>query len=84
MNQDTGEVQVTDGYDVGVTSVILDKKSISITKGKTVSLKATVAPSNATDKAVTWKSNNFQIATVTQQGVVTGVKAGTATITVVT
>lgn len=43
--------------------------------GKTVSLTATVAPSNATDKTVTFKSADDTLATVDNQGVVTGVKA---------
>lgn len=43
--------------------------------GNTVALTATVAPSNATDKTVTFKSADETLATVDNQGVVTGVKA---------
>ena len=46
-----------------------------------MTLKATVYPSTLADKSVTWKSSNTSIATVTAEGKVKGVKAGSATIT---
>ena len=64
---------------VDVTSVTLSKTSASVAKGSTVTLTATVAPSNATNKSITWSSSNSSVATVSG-GVVTGVSAGTATI----
>ena len=67
-----------------VTGVKLNKKSQTIAVGKTAALKATVSPSNAISKEVTWKSSNTSVATVNSKGVVTGKKAGTATITVTT
>ena len=67
------------------TSVSLNKTSATLTsKGATVSLTATVSPSNATDKSVTWKSSNTSVATVSSSGVVTAVANGTATITATT
>lgn len=51
--------------------------------GNTVALTATVAPSNATDKTVTFKSADETLATVDNQGVVTGVKATEPDTTVV-
>jgi uncharacterized protein YjdB len=51
--------------------------------GDTVTLTATVIPSTATNKAVTWSSSAEGVATV-ENGVVTGVSAGSATITVTT
>ncbi len=69
---------------VAVTSVKLDKSEAALTVGGTVTLVATVAPENATNKKMTWKSDKTDIATVDANGKVTGVKAGTATITVTT
>ncbi len=65
---------------VDVTSVTLNKTSASVEKGSTVTLSAAVAPSNATNKTITWNSSNTAVATVSG-GVVTGVAKGTATIT---
>lgn len=65
---------------VEVSSVSLNKTSVDIVTGKTTTLKATVKPSNAEDKTVTWSSSNPSVATVSN-GKVTGVKEGTAKIT---
>jgi uncharacterized protein YjdB len=67
---------------VAVTSVTLDENAIELIEGRTRQLVATVLPSNATDKSVTWSSSNNDIATVTSDGTVTAVSTGTATITV--
>ncbi|MBR5355988.1 MAG: Ig-like domain-containing protein, partial [Lachnospiraceae bacterium] len=66
------------------TGVTLNKTSYEMSKGKTVTLKATVKPSNATNKKVTWKSSKTSVATVDSSGNVTAVAKGTATITVTT
>ena len=68
---------------IAVTSVSLSSNSETIKVGKTVTLTPTISPSNATNKNVTWTSSNTSIATVSG-GVVTGVAAGQATITVTT
>ena len=67
-----------------VASVSLDKTSITLTVGETQTLTATITPDNASDKSVTWSSSDATVATVDQDGKVTAVKAGNATITVTT
>lgn len=68
---------------VVVTGVTLDVTSATLIAGGTVTLTPTVAPSNATNKAVSWSTSNAEVATVSN-GVVTAVAVGTATITVTT
>ena len=65
---------------VSVTGVTLNKTSTSLYVGDTETLTATVAPDNATNKAVTWTSSNPSVATV-ENGVVTALARGTAVIT---
>ena len=67
-----------------VTGVKLDKTSVTLEKGKIVTLTATINPANATNKKVTWTSSNAKIAAVDTNGKVTAKAAGTATITVTT
>ena len=68
---------------VSVTGVSLDKATLELYTGDTATLTATVEPDNATNKAVTWESSDTTVATV-QDGTVTAVKAGEATITATT
>lgn len=65
---------------VEVTGVSLSQTTLSIAKGGTTTLTATVGPHNATDKTVTWSSSNSSVATV-NNGTVNAVAVGTATIT---
>ena len=69
---------------INVTGVSLNKTSTSLEAGATETLSATVAPSTATDKTVTYSSSDKEVATVTNAGKVTAVKAGNADITVTT
>ncbi|OUP56919.1 Ig-like domain-containing protein [Pseudoflavonifractor sp. An184] len=69
---------------VPVTGVTLNKTSTSLYVGDTEILTATVEPSDATNKNVTWSSDDTSVATVDASGRVTAVSAGTATITVTT
>ncbi len=64
-----------------VTGVNLSQSSFNLDPGSTQTLTATVLPSSATDPAVVWFSSDENVASVSQDGVVTGVHAGTATIT---
>ncbi|MFA7098240.1 MAG: Ig-like domain-containing protein, partial [Gammaproteobacteria bacterium] len=68
---------------VAVTGVTLTPESVSVQATRTANLTATIAPSNATNKGLSWSSNNEGVATVSG-GVVTGVSAGNAVITVTT
>ena len=66
---------------VNVTGITLSQTEAAMTVGgETLTLTATVAPDDATDKTVTWTSSDPTVATVAD-GVVTAVAAGTATIT---
>lgn len=67
-----------------VTGVTLDKTTLGVNTGATGQLTATVAPASASNKATTWSSDNTAVATVDGSGKVTGVKAGTANVTVKT
>lgn len=69
---------------VAVTSVSLSPTTATLAVGATQQLTATVLPSNATNKAVSYASNNTGVATVNSSGLVTAVANGTATITVTT
>ena len=69
---------------VHVTGVTLNKNSMSLNSGSSETLVATVSPSNADDKSVTWSSNNTSVATVNSSGLVSAVTSGSATITVTT
>ena len=76
-------VYSTTASTVSVTGVSLNKTSLSLVAGNSETLTATIAPTNATNKNVTWSSSNTSIATVSN-GKVTAVKAGSVTITVTT
>ena len=80
----TAECQVTVVAKVyPVTGVTLDKTSAELTEGDELVLAATVSPTNATNKNVTWTSSDETVATV-KDGKVTALKPGTAKITVKT
>ena len=78
----TSVVTVTTLGGPQVTGITVAPATASIQVGATQTLTATVAPANAANKAVTWASSNPAVASVSASGVVTGVAAGTATITV--
>ncbi|MBR0294978.1 MAG: endonuclease [Bacilli bacterium] len=68
---------------VNVTSVSLDKSTLTVEVGQNKTLAVSISPANASDQAVTWSSSNTSVATVSN-GTVTGVATGEATITVTT
>ncbi|MGG6311820.1 PA14 domain-containing protein [Paenibacillus macerans] len=74
----------TDPELVPVTGITLDKPSLELTIGETAQLKAEVAPANATDATYAWTSDDSGVATVSPDGLVTAVGAGTTGITATT
>ncbi len=66
---------------VAVTGVSLNKTSLSLSIDETFKLDAAVSPSNATDQKITWSSSDASVVAVSN-GMIKGIKAGTATITV--
>lgn len=65
---------------ISIASITLNKTQLSLVKGATETLTATVLPTTATDKTVIWESSDTAVATV-KDGIVTAVAAGNATIT---
>ena len=66
------------------TAISLNKATTSLVTNETETLEATLTPASAADDSVTWTSSNDAVATVDQNGVVTAVGAGEATITAAT
>ena len=64
-----------------VESVTLDKTTATIEVDEALQLKATVLPTDAANKNVVWTSSNTSVATVSAEGIVTGLTVGTTTIT---
>ena len=66
------------------TGISVDKTSVILEEGNTEKIAATVSPANATNKTVKWSSDNTQVATVSNAGIITAVRDGSANITVTT
>ena len=79
-DDDEPDTDPDDDKDVAVTSVSLDKTSLTLEVGESYTLVVTVSPSNATDKSITWSSTNSSVASVSG-GKVTAKSEGTTTIT---
>lgn len=73
--------KVTVTKKVNVKSVKLNNTSVQLKRGDKTTLKATISPSNASNKSVSWSSSNKNVAKVDSKGKVTAVANGTATIT---
>lgn len=69
------------GSTVAATGITLNRTTLTLTEGQSTALTATVTPTNATNRTVTWLSSNTSVATVNNSGYVTALKAGTAVIT---
>ncbi len=68
--------------EIPVSSVSLNQPTAEMVIGETVQLSATVLPSNATEKTLSWASSKQSVATVSNNGLVTAMAEGTSTITV--
>jgi hypothetical protein len=84
VDKKTLAITTSGGEPVAVTGVSLNKNSTIIVKDADETLVAMVEPANASNIAVNWSSNNESVATVDENGKVTGVSSGTAIITVTT
>lgn len=73
-----------DVKEIFASSIKLNQSKIDMKKGKTYQLKATVYPTNTTNKKLTWTSDDSSIATVNSSGKITAKSAGTTTIWVST
>ncbi|KLU70645.1 MAG: hypothetical protein RHS_3560 [Robinsoniella sp. RHS] len=84
--RDTATITVENGEPeiVEVESVSVEPAELSLIEEGTKKLTHTITPSNATNQNVSWSSDNEAVATVSQAGVVTAIKEGTANITVTT
>ena len=71
-------------FSIKVTGVELSQSTLTLAPNKQAILKATVIPTDATNKTVTWSSSNTNVAVVAQTGKVTAKAVGTATITATT
>ena len=67
--------------EIRVASISLSKSTLELTVGDQASLDATISPDNATNKKISWSSSKESVATVTPDGIVDAVSAGTAFIT---
>ena len=65
------------------TAIELDKTSLNMYVGQMIGLTATVSPSDATSTDVIWKTSNKKIVSVTDNGILTALKVGNATISVI-
>lgn len=75
------EVKSEASQKVSVKSVKLSKSTLTLGVGKEYDLRATITPSNATNKDIIWYSSNYAVASVDDDGEVKGRSPGKATIT---
>lgn len=64
-----------------VEQVVLNKTDVTIKEEETFTFTCTIVPNDASEKTVTWTSSDSSVATVNANGTITGIKAGTCTVT---
>lgn len=82
-NKKSAQCTVTVTF-INVEGITLNKNNTTIIKGQTETLVATILPNNASNTNYSWTSSNPSVATVDKNGKITGIKKGTATITITT
>lgn len=80
---DDGDAQQPQS-NVPVSGISMNSNAETVYTANTIQLTATIMPSNATNKDITWSTTNDLIASVNQFGLVTGISEGTSTITATT
>lgn len=80
----TKEIPITVRKPIPVTSIRLSQTEVTMKKNKTVTVKATPLPANATDKTLVWASKDPKIATVDQSGTIKSIKSDAETVVTVT
>ena len=83
-NEEQNNPPQNENISVGVTGVVLNLTSLTLTEGESAKLTATVNPNNANNKGVIWASSNSDIVSVDTNGNIKALKPGSATITVTT
>ena len=71
-----------EGENVPVGSILISENKLTLNKGATAQLSYTITPPKATNKLASWHSNNPAVATVDVNGLIKGMGAGTAIITI--
>lgn len=67
--------------EIYVTSITVNPTTVNLSVGESKAITATIKPTNATNKGITWKSHNTNVATVSQSGKITAVGVGNTTVT---
>lgn len=80
-NGSTATVKVNVKVNIATTGVVLNTTSVNLSLGGEAQLSATVSPNDASNKTITWSSNNNNIVVVDKNGKLVGKGVGTATIT---
>lgn len=79
-----GNTEDPGGNTIDVQDVTISIESLEMGVGENQTLTATVLPEDATNRSVSWASDNEEIVTVSQEGVVTALSPGNANVTVTT
>ena len=70
--------------EIAVHGVTITSEAIQVVEGESETLQAAIAPDDATNQNVSWSSHDDSVATIDADGVLTGIREGTATIMVTT